>query len=206
MLRFDQDLAALEPEAFVDAVLRPIGTEVVVAGEAFRFGRARSGDLALLAGLGFHVSAVPVVPGVSASAVRELIIAGAVDEAAALLGRPPEIEGVVVRGDGRGARLGFPTANLAVDERLVLPADGIYAGATAGDRAAVSIGVNPHYGARERRVEAFLLDFDGDLYGRRLIVELWRRLRGERAFASEEALVVQIARDVEETRAASPPI
>jgi riboflavin kinase / FMN adenylyltransferase len=116
------------------------------------------------------------------------------------------VDGVVVAGDARGGTLGFPTANLSVAPDLLVPAFGIYAGSTLGQRAAVSIGVNPHYGGQERRVEAFLLDFEGDLYGRRLVIELWRRLRDERAFASEEELVAQIARDVADTRAAARPI
>jgi riboflavin kinase / FMN adenylyltransferase len=87
-----------------------------------------------------------------------------------------------------------------------VPAYGIYAGWAAGHRAAISIGTNPHYGGRERRVEAFLLDFEGDLYGQRLVVQLWRRLRDERVFTSEEELVDQITRDVEATRAAEPPV
>jgi len=136
---------------------------------------------------------------------RAHVAAGHVQEAAALLGRPHELDGVVVGGDARGAGLGFPTANLELDPRLLVPAYGIYAGAALGHRAAISIGTNPHYGGAEQRIEAFLLDFDGDLYGRRLVVELWGRLRDERAFASEAELVAQIARDVEAARAASRP-
>jgi riboflavin kinase / FMN adenylyltransferase len=128
-----------------------------------------------------------------------------VRDAAAILGRPPEVEGVVVGGDARGTRLGFPTANLDVGTRLLVPGLGIYAGGTLGRRAAVSIGTNPTYGGSERRIEAFLLDFEGDLYGRRLVVELWQRLRDERAFASEAELVAQIAEDVEATRTAVRP-
>ena len=93
-----------------------------------------------------------------------------------------------------------------VPNELLVPANGIYAGEARGNRAAVSIGTNPHYGGEELRVEAFLLDFEGDLYGQRLIVELWRRLRVERAFTSEEELVAQIARDVDETRSATRPV
>ena len=127
------------------------------------------------------------------------------EPAAALLGRPPEIEGLVVAGDQRGGTLGFPTANIAVDPGLLVPAHGIYAGSALGHRAAASIGVNPHYGGSERRIEAFLLAFAGDLYGRHLRLELWQRLRDERAFASEEELVRQIAADVEAAQAASRP-
>ena len=125
--------------------------------------------------------------------------------AAGLLGRPPELDGTVVLGDQRGGTLGYPTANLATAAELLVPEYGIYAGAALGHRAAISIGVNPHYGGDERRIEPHLLDFEGDLYGRRLVVELWARLRDERAFASEADLVAQIARDVEATRAADRP-
>jgi riboflavin kinase/FMN adenylyltransferase len=111
----------------------------------------------------------------------------------------------VVEGDARGGTLGFPTANLAVEPELLVPRHGIYAGQAAGHRAAISIGKNPHYGGDELRVEAFLLGFAGDLYGKRLVVELWRRLRDERAFASEQDLIDQIARDVEETERAERP-
>jgi riboflavin kinase / FMN adenylyltransferase len=111
----------------------------------------------------------------------------------------------VVSGDARGGTLGFPTANLRIGHSLLVPEFGIYAGAALEHRAAVSIGVNPHYGGAERRIEAFLLDFDGDLYGRRVVVELWERLRDEASFDSEAALVEQIERDVEATRAAIRP-
>ena len=108
-------------------------------------------------------------------------------------------------GDRRGKPLGFPTANLAVPEELLVPKLGIYAGSALGTRAAISIGTNPHFGGTERRVEAFLLDYDGDLYGTRLVVELWQRLRDEAAFASEAELVAAIDDDVARTRAATRP-
>jgi riboflavin kinase / FMN adenylyltransferase len=205
VVEFDLELARLAPEEFAERVLRPIGAEVVVAGANFRFGRGRSGDLDLLGRLGFDVRPVPLVENVSSSRIRQLIRVGEVGRAARLLGRPPEVEGVVVAGDQRGGTLGFPTANLSVEPGLLVPAFGIYAGSAAGHRAAVSIGVNPHYGGEERRVEVFLVDFEGDLYGRRLVVELWRHLRAERAFDSEQALVEQIALDVAATRAAERP-
>ena len=205
VLEFDLELARLEAEEFADTVLRALGAEVVVAGANFRFGRGRSGDLALLRELGFDARSVPLVEGVSSSRIRDLIRAGEIERAARLLGRPPELDGTVVAGDARGGTLGFPTANLRLDPRLLVPAFGIYAGAAGGTRAAISIGTNPHYGGHERRVEAHLLDFEGDLYGRRLVIELWRRLRDERAFESEEELIAQIGRDVEETRAAERP-
>ena len=203
---FTLELAGMEPDAFVDELLRPIGTELVVAGTDFRFGRGRRGDLATFEELGLSVERVELVPGISSTAIRELVGAGDVEGAARLLGRPAEVEGTVVSGDARGGTLGYPTANLRVDPDLLVPAYGIYAGWAAGHRAAVSIGTNPHYGGSERRVEAFLLDFEGDLYGERLIVELWRHLRKERAFANEDELVAQITRDVEATRAAERPV
>jgi riboflavin kinase/FMN adenylyltransferase len=206
VLEFTPELSRLEPEAFVGAVLEPLGTRIVVAAESFRFGQGRRGDVELLRRVGLEVRDVPVVEGVSSSRVRELLRAGDVVGAAALLGRPAEVEGVVVSGDQRGGTLGFPTANIAVAPGLLVPAHGIYAGEAGGHRTAASIGVNPHYGGTERRIEAFLLDFDGDLYGEKLRLELWRRLRDERAFASEDDLVRQIAADVEAARAAVRPI
>ena len=126
-------------------------------------------------------------------------------EAAQLLGRPAELDGIVVSGDQRGGTLGYPTANLAVDPGLLVPRYGIYAGVALDHRAAVSIGTNPHYGGEERRIEPHLLDFEGDLYGRRLLVELWERLRDEQVFGSEQELIDQIARDVDATRKAVRP-
>ena len=205
LLRFDEALASLTPEAFAESVLRKAGAEIVAAGDGFRFGHGRSGDLDLLERLGFEVRRVPLVDSVSSSHVRRLLAAGAVRDAATLLGRPDEVEGTVVPGERRGGTLGFPTANLAVASELLVPAYGIYAGAALGRRAAVSIGTNPHYGGGERRVEAYLLDFEGDLYGGRLVVELWERLRDEAVFASEAELVAAIGDDVRRTRAARRP-
>jgi riboflavin kinase/FMN adenylyltransferase len=148
---------------------------------------------------------VPLLVGVSSSRIRELVRGGDLPGAAALLGRPFELEGDVVYGDQRGGTLGFPTANLSPDPHALVPAHGIYAGAALGHRVAASIGVNPHYGGSERRIEAFLLDFEGDLYGSRLRLELWERLREERAFASEEDLLAQIAADVDAARKAERP-
>ena len=203
---FTSDLALKTPEEFAASVLRPLGATVIAAGENFRFGRGRSGDLGTLDELGFDVRPVPIVDGISSSRIRQLLAAGEIEGAAQLLGRPPEVEGAVVAGDARGGTLGYPTANLAVPRDLLVPAYGIYAGRAGENRAAVSIGVNPHYGGEERRVEAFLLDFEGDLYGRRLVIELWQRLREERAFASEQELIEQIGRDVEAAKAAERPV
>jgi riboflavin kinase / FMN adenylyltransferase len=202
---FDEAFVEVSAGAFAETVLRAIGAEVVAAGEGFRFGHGRKGDLALLARLGFDVRRVPLVDNVSSSHIRALLTVGDVTHAARLLGRPPEVEGTVVTGDRRGAGLGFPTANLAVPLGLLVPQLGIYAGSALGHRAAISIGTNPHFGGGERRVEAFLLDFTGDLYGSRLVVELWKRLRDEAAFGSEAELVAAIDEDVARTRVAARP-
>jgi riboflavin kinase / FMN adenylyltransferase len=205
VLPFDERLAALPADEFAERILRGIGAETVAAGETFRFGHGREGDLELLERLGFDVRRVPLVDNVSSSRIRQLVHAGETERAAGLLGRPPDVEGIVVRGDGRGRELGFPTANLDVPDRLLVPPDGVYAGWARGRRAAVSIGTNPHFDGVERRVEAHLLDFDDDLYGDRLVVELWAPLREQRRFDSLEDLVAAIGDDVERTRAAVRP-
>jgi riboflavin kinase / FMN adenylyltransferase len=205
VVEFSLEFQRVEAEEFAERYLGAIGANFVLAGADFRFGHRREGNLDLLRERGFDVRAVPLLEGVTSSEIRRLLHAGEVDAAAKLLGRPVEVEGTVVEGDARGGTLGFPTANLAVDPELLVPAHGIYAGFAGGHRAATSIGTNPHYGGDELRVEAFLLGFAGDLYGRRLIVELWKRLRDERAFSSEQELIDQIARDVEETERAARP-
>ncbi len=206
VLAFTHELQQLEPEDFCETVLRAIGTEVVVAGEGFAFGHRRRGNLALLEAEGFDVRTVPIADGASSTVIRDVLHEGDVAGAAALLGRPPEVDGIVVVGDERGGTLGFPTANVAVEAGLLVPRNGIYAGYARSSRAAISVGTNPHYGGVERRIEAHLIDFDGDLYGQRLVVELWQRLRDEQAFESEAALVTQIGHDVEAARAAERPV
>jgi riboflavin kinase / FMN adenylyltransferase len=205
---FTLETARQSPEAFARAHLA--GATAVACGRDFRFGHRRSGDVETLRALGLEVLPVEHVEGVSSSEIRRLVHEGDVRGAAAHLGRPFELDGVVVPGDQRGGTLGYPTANLSLDPALLVPRYGIYAGAARvpdGEwhRAAMSIGTNPHYGGTERRIEPYLLDFDGDLYGQRLVVELWERLRDERAFESEAALVEQIGRDVDATRAATRP-
>jgi riboflavin kinase / FMN adenylyltransferase len=206
VLPFDEALAALEAEAFADTVLRAIGAEVVAAGDGFRFGHGRAGDLDLLGRLGYDVRRVPLVDNVSSSHIRELVAAGDVAAGARLLGRPPEVEGIVVMGDQRGRLLGFPTANLDVPDGLLVPELGIYAGFTLGRRTAISVGTNPHYHGTERRVEGHLLDFDGDLYGQRLVFELWERLRDEAAYGTEAELIAAIDADVARTRTSVRPV
>jgi riboflavin kinase/FMN adenylyltransferase len=202
---FTPELQQLAPEAFAERYLAATGVEAVVAGEDFRFGVRRSGDLALLDQLGFRVVVVPELPAVSSTAIRAAVADGDVVGAAGMLGRPFELDGVVVAGDQRGGTLGYPTANLRLEPDLACPKYGIYAGFGLGHRAAVSIGTNPHYGGTERRIEPYLLDFEGDLYGQRLVVELWQRLRDEAVFESESALVEQIERDVAATKEARRP-
>ena len=203
---FTPEFMRLTPEEFVDRYLRSLGVEAVAVGADFRFGTKRSGSVETLRELGLTVLDVEEVEGVSSTAIRDAVRAGLLAEAAAMLGRPFELDGTVVSGDQRGGTLGYPTANIAMDAQLVCPRYGIYAGEALGHRAAVSIGTNPHYGGTERRIEPFLLDFEGDLYGKRLVVELWERLRDEAVFDSEEALIEQIAKDVEATRAAVRPV
>jgi riboflavin kinase/FMN adenylyltransferase len=206
VVEFSDETAAIEADDFAKNVLGAIGTEVVLVGADFRFGHLRRGNLALLRELGFDARPVPLVEGITSTGIRRLVHDGSIREAATLLGRPVELDGIVVSGDARGGTLGYPTANLRVDPDLLVPPYGIFAGAVGGTRAAVSIGTNPHYGGDERRIEAFLLDFEGDLYGQRLVLELWERLRDEAVFASERDLIDQIARDVAATRRAERPV
>jgi|FLYL01.1.fsa_nt_gi riboflavin kinase/FMN adenylyltransferase len=180
----------------------------VVVGRDFRFGRDRTGDTALLGRLGeelgFRVETVDMVTVahgeiVSATRIRAYVAAGDVEAAARLLGRPFELRGRVIRGDARGRTLGFPTANLHVPARMAIPADGVYAvWAVVGDQthpAMANIGVRPTFGVSARTVEAHLLDFDGDLYGKVLRLRFVARLRDEKAFASVEELIDQLEAD-----------
>jgi riboflavin kinase/FMN adenylyltransferase len=203
---FTPEFQRQSPEEFIATYLTATGVEAVAVGADFRFGRKRAGGPETLADAGLALLDVEQVEGVSSTAIRDAVRDAVLDDAARMLGRPFELDGVVVTGDQRGGTLGYPTANIAMDPLLVCPRYGIYAGSALGHRAAISIGTNPHYGGTERRIEPFLLDFEGDLYGRRLVVELWGRLRDEAVFDSEEALVAQIASDVEATRAAERPI
>ena len=187
------ELQRLTPEEFAERYLRAIGAEVVVAGEDFRFGVRRSGDLELLGSSASRRSSRPRSKASPRRRFGARSRRGTSSARATMLGRPFELDGVVVAGDQRGGTLGYPTANLRLETDLACPRYGIYAGAALGHRAAMSIGTNPHYGGTERRIEPYLLDFDGDLYGKRLVVELWERLRDEAVFASEEELVAQIA-------------
>jgi riboflavin kinase/FMN adenylyltransferase len=208
VLRFDHARSQEEPEDFVREVRAgQLGARVVVVGEDFHFGRRRRGNVELLrdmgGSLGFEVVHVPLLAGASSTQVRRLLAAGDVAGAAELLGRPHEVRGVVEKGDQRGRELGYPTANVAVPADILLPAPGIYAGWYDGDRpAAISVGRRPtfHDGGSPVVLEAYLLDFAGDLYGRPARVSFVSRLRDEERFDSVEALVEQIQRDCDEVR------
>lgn len=211
---FDDGLRHLSPEGFVDHVLvEPLQARRVVVGGNFRFGHRAAGDVSTLNDLGpmrgFTAEAVTLLEldGViiSSTAIRAAIDEGDVEYAARLLGRPPAVDGVVVRGDQRGKGLGYPTANLQVGRRVAVPAKGIYAGAfTTADGTehpcVTNVGVNPTFGGQELRVEAHLLQFDGDLYGVEAQVDFRHRLRDEEKFDDVDALVAQIDKDAAEAR------
>jgi riboflavin kinase/FMN adenylyltransferase len=208
VIPFDAAFAARSAEDFIDNVLlETLGAVRVSVGENFRFGHRAKGDTRLLAADGrFQTIVHPLleVDGeiVSSSHIRGLVLAGEVDQATRFLGAPFQLRGEVVRGDERGRTLGFPTANLVPSEELMCPGHGIYACLANGRPAAVSIGVRPTFSTgRGELIEAYLLDFDGDLYGSELRLDFLRRLRGERRFATTDALVEQMRRDVEQTRA-----
>lgn len=213
LLAFDREMASWSPEEFVDRVLvEQLRATAVVVGENFRFGVRASGDVDLLRDLGasrgFSVEGIALL-GVGetycSTLVRDLIAAGDLRGAAKVLGRPHEVSGVVRRGDARGRDLGFPTANVPVDETFAVPPDGVYAGWVVVDDerhgAAISVGTNPTFAGMERRVESYLLDVpDGiDLYDREIRVEFIERLRGMEAFDSVDALVAQMQDDVRQT-------
>jgi riboflavin kinase / FMN adenylyltransferase len=207
VIPFDAAFAARSAQEFIDEVLvGALGAVRVSVGENFRFGNRAKGDTQLLAADGrFETTVHPLleVDGeiVSSSHIRGLVLAGEVDQATHFLGAPFQLRGEVVRGDERGRTLGFPTANLIPDEALVCPGHGIYACLADGRPAAVSIGVRPTFTTgRGELIETYVLDFDGDLYGSELRIDFLRRLRGERRFATPEALVEQMRRDIERTR------
>jgi riboflavin kinase/FMN adenylyltransferase len=210
VIPFDGSFAAQSPQAFVDRVLvEQLDAQHVSVGENFRFGHRAQGDAALLSeqqGFRTRVADLVELDGeiVSSTHIRGLVATGAVADAARLLGAPFGMRGNVAHGDKRGRTLGFPTANLVPDPRHAVPDHGIYACRASvpglGEwTAAVSIGVRPTFvTGRGLLVEAFLLDFEGDIYGRELRLDFVQRLRGEKRFDSVEALVEQMHRDVRE--------
>jgi len=208
VIPFDGEFASRTHEEFVESVLiERLGATHVSVGENFRFGRRAQGDVDYLRSRSeFETRVVSLVEAegetVSSSHIRALVAAGEVDVAARLLGSPFMLEGEVVEGDRRGSRLGMPTANLVPDDRLVIPGHGVYAAALDGRPAAVSVGVRPTFDTgRGVVIEAHVIDFEGDLYGETVRIAFLERLRGERRFASTEALVDQMWADVEHARA-----
>lgn len=224
VVRFDETRAAESAEAFVrDLLVDCLSARAVVVGHDFHFGHRRRGNVGLLqamgAELGFDVLGISLVaddgPGgeeVSSTRIRRLLAKGDAGGAAILLGRPHEVRGRVVAGDQRGRDLGYPTANVEVPGGILLPADGIYAGwyrrpGGSLHPAAISLGRRPTFypGADASVLEAYLLDFDGDLYGEAAAVRFTARIRGELRFDSVDALVAQMDDDVTTTRALLAP-
>lgn len=212
---FTADFSRLSPEEFVrDVLVEHLHTALVVVGENFRFGHRAAGTVELLEQLGrtygFGVERPSLVARddivFSSTYIRSRVAAGDVAAAAEALGRPHRVEGVVIRGDGRGRELGYPTANLRTHEHAAVPADGVYAAWLVRGRdqpplaAAVSIGTNPTFSGRDRRVEAYALDFSGDLYGERVGLDFVARLREMRRYDGIEPLLAQMAEDVAQTR------
>jgi riboflavin kinase / FMN adenylyltransferase len=207
VIPFDSSFAAQSAEEFVQEVLiARLAAERVSVGENFRFGKGAKGTEELLRShseFETHVTPLVEVEGetVSSTQIRGLVAAGEVKEAVAFLGEPFLFEGEVVHGDQRGRELGMPTANLVPDGRFVCPGHGVYAAQADGHCAAVNVGVRPTFvTGRGLLVEAYLLGFDGDIYGQTLRISFLERMRGERAFESVDALVEQMNRDVDQAR------
>lgn len=213
VLPFTAAFAAWEPDDFVDRVLvDALAARRVVVGENFTYGHRARGTAETLVeagrSRGFDAERVPLLEldgrRVSSSSIREALASGDLAWPERALGRRYAVDGLVVGGAGRGHGLGYPTANLETSPRLLLPADGVYAGVAQVDGAshvaAISVGTNPTFGSEPLRVEAFLLDFDGDLRGRPIRVEFWSRLRGQVAFATPEELVAAMDEDVRRVR------
>jgi riboflavin kinase / FMN adenylyltransferase len=220
VIPFTPELAALDPEDFVDRYLiQPFGMRDLVVGANFALGKGRAGNVARLAEIGaarsFEVEAVPLLEldgaPVSSTRIRGLLSEGRVADAARQLGRRYGLTGVVVAGDGIGRTLGCPTANLRLHEEKYLPADGIYAGyarigaETTWRPAAVSIGLRPTFGEQARALEVHLLDWSGELVGSELAVELESWVRGQLKFDTIEALAEAIQADLKQVRAQLDP-
>jgi riboflavin kinase/FMN adenylyltransferase len=207
VIPFDKEFSQKSAEQFIDDVLiERLGAKKVSIGENFRFGAKAKGDPEMLSARGeFETRVVPLVEmdgeTISSTQIRALIAAGEVDVARRFLGAPVMYEGEVVKGDGRGRELGFPTANIVPAEDLVAPGHGVYAAFANGHPAAVNVGVRPMFETgRGLLIEPYLIDFEGNLYGKTLRVAFVKRMRGEKRFPSVEELIAQIHRDVEEAR------
>ncbi|MGH2492086.1 MAG: bifunctional riboflavin kinase/FAD synthetase [Candidatus Limnocylindria bacterium] len=214
IFQFTKEFAAIEPNEFVDRLAGAGEVRQIFVGEDFQFGHDRGGDVRTLTAAGpkhgFEVVIATAVKLdgeiVSSTRIRNAVLAGDVANAARLLGRPYSVRGTVVHGAKRGRALGFPTINLAVPPERLLPRDGIYAmSVRVRDEdvaAAASLGVRPTFGGGDRTLEAYLLDWEGNVYGDKIEAAFVKRLRDELRFASAAELSEQIARDVENTRAA----
>jgi riboflavin kinase / FMN adenylyltransferase len=207
VIPFDQDFAALSAEDFIERVLiERLGAESVAVGENFRFGAKAKGDPAMLAARQeFETRVVPLVEvdgeTVSSTRIRALVAAGDMEGARHCLGAPFMVEGTVVEGDQRGRELGFPTANIVPDDRLLIPGHGVFAAFADGVPAAVNVGVRPTFeSGRGVLIETYLIDRSEDLYGRTLRVAFVERLRGEKRFPSVEELIAQMRIDVEDAK------
>lgn len=214
VLPFTKEMSQQPPEDFVADIVHRLRPVAIVVGDDFRFGHKATGDVALLTELGerygFTVEGLDQqgddTARYSSSAARSALLAGDVERAAAVLGRPFAVSGPVIEGAHRGRELGFPTANLACPVDLVVPADGVYAGwlvRSDGSRlpAAVSVGDTPQFDGTHRLVEAYVLDRDDlELYGEHVRVEFVRRMRGQLVFDSVDALVEQMKADVDAIR------
>ncbi len=213
-LSFTPKLASTGARQFVSLIQEHLKMKELVLGPDFALGKGREGDIGTLSrigqGQGFGVQVVPPLKLegliVSSTAIRRALAEGDVVQASYLLGRRFSMSGLVVPGAHRGKGLGFPTANLAVDPTLAIPANGVYVSRVyigADSYASVTnIGNNPTFGSQQRTVEVHLLDFDGDLYGKTVRLELLRRLRSEKRFSTVDELVAQIQRDVDQARLA----
>jgi len=207
VIPFDREFAQRSAEEFIeDVLIGKLGAERVSVGENFRFGAKAKGDPAMLAEREeFETHVVPLVEvdgeTVSSTRIRALVAAGDMEGARHCLGAPFMVEGEVVSGDQRGRELGFPTANLIPDDRLVIPGHGVYAAFANGVPAAVNVGVRPTFeSGRGVLIETYLIDYEGDLYGTELRVAFVERLRGEKRFASVEELITQMKIDVEDAK------
>jgi riboflavin kinase/FMN adenylyltransferase len=213
VLPFTPEFRRLTADEFVHEVLvERLHVTGVVIGENFRYGAEGAGNVSTLQAsgrrFGFTVEGLTLEGSAdttySSTYIRSLVDAGDVEEAARVLGREHQVEGLVVRGDQRGRAIGYPTANLSLLPWSAVPADGIYAGRLRRGKetlpAAISIGTNPTFAGRERRVEAFVLDFDEDIYGERVGLTFTARLRDTVRFDTVEGLVAQMDKDVERTR------
>jgi riboflavin kinase/FMN adenylyltransferase len=208
VLRFDRELASLSPQEFVDRLANVMELRTWVIGYDFAFGRGRTGSATWLREHGHHVEVVPpfTIDGhdLHSSEVRRLITAGEVEHANRLLGREYSMAGPVEAGERVGRQLGFPTANIGVEPNKLIPALGAYAGrarAPEGDFvAALSVGYRPTFGGTQLRVEAFLLDFEGDLYQKRIELRFIRYLHPDIKFPTTDDLVHQLHQDVADTR------